>query len=75
MAEILKNNHTIESPCLIEDMLKLFESAYNSFNELMPRDCYEQFNTCLLRFLNAVSFGDKINDAFSLWVLSGLLTA
>ena len=68
MAEILKNNHTIESPCLIEDMLKLFESAYNSFNELMPRDCYEQFNACLLRFL------DKINDAFSLWVLSGLLT-
>ena len=55
MAEILKNNHTIESPCLIEDMLKLFESAYNSFNELMPRDCYEQFNACLLRFLDAVS--------------------
>ena len=32
----------------------------------MPRDCYDAFNACLLRFLDVASFGDKASEAFEL---------
>lgn len=66
ITEIINAKPSIESAFLIEDLLKLFESAFSSINELMPRDCYDAFSACLLRFLDAASFGDKAGEAFDL---------
>ena len=74
ITEIINAKPSIESAFLIEDLLKLFESAFSSINELMPRDCYDAFSACLLRFLDAASFGDKASEAFELWLLSASIT-
>ena len=65
--EVLEQKETIEEQRVIEKLLQFCESAFSSYNQLMPESCYEGLKDCILHFIKAVQFGDKFAAAFELW--------
>ena len=56
----------IEQAYLADDVFHICESGIQAYNVLMPEDLYKQLQTCILRFIQSVSFGDNYEFAFNL---------